>query len=75
MAVSRIRCNIQCSLNRNSRGLITDLSTQPLKPRDVAEILQQVNPDVVLLNEFDYDEDGASSFRTTTSVSQNGAAP
>jgi len=73
MAVSRNPSALpfNASLNRNSEGqLITDLSTPATaQAQNVAEILQRVNPDVVLLNEFDYDEDGttASSFRTTTS--------
>ncbi len=47
-------------LYRETEGeLIEDLST-PDDPQvqAVAEIIQRVNPDVVLLNEFDYDENG-----------------
>jgi predicted extracellular nuclease len=46
------------SLNRSHQGaLITDLST-PDDPqaKAVAQIIQHVRPDVLLLNEFDYDE-------------------
>ena len=48
------------SLNRNSAGrLIADLSTpNNLQARQVAEVLQRVRPDVVLLNEFDFDAAG-----------------
>lgn len=42
----------------------------------VAEVIQRVNPDVILLNEFDYDEAGLAISRfqqNYLSVSQNGA--
>jgi hypothetical protein len=44
------------SLNRGSAGqLVTDLSTGTnLQARTIAEIIQRVNPDVLLINEFDY---------------------
>ena len=66
------------SLNRDSAGkLIADLST-PDDPqiRNVAEIIQRTAPDVLLINEFDYDADGraASLFHLNyLTVSQNGA--
>lgn len=44
----------------------------------VAEIIQRANPDVILINEFDYDASGASLdlFRQNyLEVSQNGAPP
>ncbi len=46
-----------CSLNRNAQGqLATDLATGAnTQARQVAEILQRVRPDIVLLNEFDVD--------------------
>ncbi|HQZ68789.1 MAG TPA: endonuclease/exonuclease/phosphatase family protein [Planctomycetaceae bacterium] len=57
-----------CSLNRNTSGeLLVDLqSGTNLQARKVAKILRSVRPDIVLLNEFDYDDAGASiaSFRT-----------
>jgi 5'/3'-nucleotidase SurE len=45
------------SLNRNNTGdLINDLSTgNNAQAQAVASIIQKVNPDIVLLNEFDYD--------------------
>lgn len=45
------------SLNRNTEGqLVTDLSTPDnAQAKAVAEVIQRSNPDVVLLNEFDYD--------------------
>ncbi|MEA5583318.1 phytase [Nodularia harveyana UHCC-0300] len=44
------------SLNRNSEGqLLTDLSTPDnSQAQAVAEIIQRANPDVLLINEFDY---------------------
>ncbi len=48
------------SLNRETRGrLIADLAGgADRQARQIAAILQRVRPDVVLLNEFDYDERG-----------------
>lgn len=68
------------SLNRNSAGeLITDLSTpDDAQAKSVAEIIQRTNPDVILINEFDYDAAGTAAdlFRQNyLEVSQNGVAP
>ena len=68
------------SLNRNSPGqLVSDLSTPGnVQAKTVAEVIQRANPDVVLLNEFDYVEGGAAVdlFRTNyLEIGQNGAAP
>jgi 3-phytase len=66
------------SLNRDTAGkLIENLST-PDDPqiRNVAEIIQRTAPDVLLINEFDYDADGkaASLFHLNyLTVSQYGA--
>ena len=65
------------ALNRNSTGeLITDLSTpNNEQAKAVAEIIQRKNPDVLLLNEFDYDENGdaITNFKNNyLGVSQNG---
>lgn len=48
------------SLNRNEAGqLTTDLSvSNSSQPSAIAEIIQHVRPDVLLLNEFDYDATG-----------------
>lgn len=48
------------SLNRNSAGeLIMDLNTTDSSQiQSVAEIIQRIRPDVLLINEFDYDETG-----------------
>jgi myo-inositol-hexaphosphate 3-phosphohydrolase/phosphodiesterase/alkaline phosphatase D-like protein len=70
------------SLNRNSEGqLITDLSTpNNAQAQAVAEIIQRTNPDVLLINEFDYvtaDPTAAVHLlrQNYLEVSQNGAPP
>jgi hypothetical protein len=68
------------SLNRNDEGqLIADLST-PVNAQaaTVAEIIQRVRPEVLLINEFDFDAAGTAArlFQENyLSISQNGAAP
>jgi hypothetical protein len=68
------------SLNRNTEGqLIADLSTPAnAQARTVAEIIQRARPEVLLINEFDFDS-GSVALRlfqdNYLSVSQNGAAP
>ena len=68
------------SLNRNFDGeLVQELST-PDDPqiRNVAEIVQRVRPDVLLINEFDFVAGGEAVRlfqRNYLSVSQNGARP
>jgi len=68
------------SLNRNAPGqLVADLSTTTnAQAKTVAQIIQRVNPDIVLLNEFDYvpGNVAADLFRDIyLEVSQGGAAP
>jgi hypothetical protein len=68
------------SLNRNSDGqLVNDLSTPDnAQAKTVAEIIQRTRPDVLLINEFDFVEDGlaAELFQNNyLSMSQNGAEP
>jgi hypothetical protein len=68
------------SLNRNFAGqLIGDLSTPAnQQARNAAETIQRVRPDVLLINEFDFDPNGTALrlFQDNyLSVSQNGAAP
>jgi hypothetical protein len=68
------------SLNRNSAGqLIADLSTPGnAQAAAVAEVIQRLDPDVLLINEFDYDagHEALRLFQTNyLSVSQNGADP
>ncbi|MFO0826671.1 MAG: endonuclease/exonuclease/phosphatase family protein [Phycisphaerales bacterium] len=69
-----------CSLNRNNAGeLLVDLSTpNNAQAATVAEIVQRVAPDIVLLNEFDYypDNVAAGLFQANyLSVSHNGSTP
>jgi len=68
------------SLNRGSLGqLIADLSTpNNAQAKVIAEIVQRNRPDVLLINEFDFDSSNTalSLFQTNyLSVSQNGAQP
>ncbi len=66
------------SLNRDRAGqLIADLSRPDnIQARNVAEIIQRVRPDILLLNEFDYDaaDQSVTLFQTNyLAKSQNGA--
>jgi len=66
------------SLNRTNAGdLVTELAVPgSAQPATIAEIIQRTNPDVLLLNEFDFDPNGtaAASFQSNyLGVSQNGA--
>ncbi|MBF2066064.1 MAG: phytase [Calothrix sp. C42_A2020_038] len=70
------------SLNRNNEGdLVRDLSTpNNAQAKAVAEIIQRNNPDVLLINEFDYvAEDPLAPVRLLQqnylSIGQNGATP
>jgi hypothetical protein len=68
------------SLNRNVAGqLITDLSTPGnAQAATIAEIIQRVEPDVVLINEFDFDADHTALQlfqQNYLSVPHNGARP
>jgi hypothetical protein len=68
------------SLNRNLEGqLIADLSTPAnAQAATVAEIIQRTRPEVLLVNEFDFDPDGEALrlFQENyLSVPHNGAAP
>lgn len=68
------------SLNRNNTGeLIAHLSTPGnQQARNVAETIQRIRPDVVLINEFDFDDGGAAArlFQDNyLGVAQNGAQP
>jgi len=69
-----------CSLNRPTLGgLRTSLATpDDAQARAVAEIIQRVRPDILLLQEFDYDADGVSMAefqKNYLGVSQNGQKP
>ncbi|SDP38525.1 Endonuclease/Exonuclease/phosphatase family protein [Streptomyces sp. cf386] len=68
------------SLNRSAQGgLITDLSTPDnAQARNAAETIQRVDPDILLINEFDYDDQGRAArlfLRNYLSVGQGGAKP
>ncbi|WP_461081671.1 endonuclease/exonuclease/phosphatase family protein [Streptomyces deserti] len=68
------------SLNRSTQGaLIQDLSTPDnAQARNVAETVQRVDPDVLLINEFDYDDQGtalALFLRDYLAVGQRCARP
>jgi hypothetical protein len=68
------------SLNRSAAGqLIADLTTTTnQQARNAAETIQRVRPDVVLINEFDYDAAGQAMqlFQDNyLSVTQNGSTP
>jgi endonuclease/exonuclease/phosphatase family metal-dependent hydrolase len=77
--VSDIRvATFNASLNRAAEGeLVADLST-PDDPqaREVAEVVQRVRPDVLLVNEFDHAPAAVDLFRDNyLERGQNGAAP
>ena len=68
------------SLNRAAEGeLVADLSTpDDVQAQAVAEIIQRVQPDVLLINEFDFDAQGLAARlfqRNYLSVGHNGASP
>jgi hypothetical protein len=68
------------SLNRNTAGeLVANLSTPDnAQAKVIAEIVQRNEPDVLLINEFDFDAGNVAlnSFQTNyLGVSQNGADP
>jgi hypothetical protein len=71
------------SLNRPAAGdLVNHLSHPEVddvfrrQARNVAEVIQRARPDVLLINEFDFDPAAAELFRDNfLEVSQNGAAP
>lgn len=72
--------SFNASLNRDAGGeLLTDLSTPDnLQAQAIAETIQRNNPDVILVNEFDFDAEGnaAALFQENyLSVGQNGADP
>jgi Endonuclease/Exonuclease/phosphatase family len=77
----RVRfATFNASLNRAAAGqLIADLSTPDnLQAQNAAETIQRVRPDVLLINEFDFDAEGEAARlfqRNYLSVGHNGAAP
>jgi endonuclease/exonuclease/phosphatase family metal-dependent hydrolase len=79
--VAKVRfATFNVSLYRQSAGeLQQELALgQSLQPAKIAEIIQRLRPDVLLLNEFDFDETGVSlkSFQKNyLGVSQRGQDP
>jgi hypothetical protein len=68
------------SLNRAAEGeLVADLSTpDDIQAQAVAEVIQRVRPDVLLINEFDFDAQGLAARlfqRNYLSVGHHGASP
>jgi hypothetical protein len=71
------------SLNRAAPGQLVEHLSNPgvddvfrRQARNVAEVIQRERPDVLLINEFDFDPRAADLFRENfLEVSQNGAAP
>jgi hypothetical protein len=62
--VSTVRfATFNASLNRfNAGDLVTELATPgSAQPDTVAEIIQRVRPDVLLINEFDFDHGGVAA--------------
>ncbi|WP_211096876.1 endonuclease/exonuclease/phosphatase family protein [Arthrobacter echini] len=67
-------------LSRSTAGELTEdlTGTGSAQARAIAEVIQTVRPDVVLLNDFDYDPDAASAalfHRNYLRVGQNGRTP
>jgi 3-phytase len=66
------------SLNRGAAGALrADLSTPAnVQAGTIAEIVQRTRPDVLLINEFDFDPEAARLFQDNyLSVGRNGAKP
>ena len=66
------------SLNRSNEGdLVRDLSNPDnVQAKVIAEIIQRARPDVLLINEFDFDPEAVELFHDNyLEVSQNGAEP
>ena len=68
------------SLNRSKSGKLQQDLESPSDPqaRRIAEIIQHVQPDVLLINEFDFDPNGTAADRFQENyleISQNGKQP
>jgi Endonuclease/Exonuclease/phosphatase family len=62
--INKVRfATFNASLNRDSAGKLIEDLTSPSDPQaqNVAEIIQRAAPDVLLINEFDYDSDGRAA--------------
>lgn len=64
------------SLNRSNAGdLATELASPgSAQPDVIAEIIQRVRPDVLLINEFDFDEGALADFQTNYLEVSHGSA-
>jgi len=62
---------------RNEGDLLRELSNgESSQPRVVAAVLQKIRPDLLLINEFDYDPEAPGLFRKNyLEISQRGGAP
>ncbi|NIS02397.1 MAG: endonuclease/exonuclease/phosphatase family protein, partial [Gemmatimonadetes bacterium] len=70
--------SFNASLNRFSDGALGAELAAPGSPQPdaVAEIIQRTRPDVLLINEFDYDPAALADFQTNyLSVAHGDAAP
>src|SRR5690606_5908222 len=78
-AASAVRfATFNASLNRDAEGALAAELAVPgsAQPAAVAEIIQNARPEVLLINEFDYDPAALDLFRENyLEVSQNGADP
>ena len=83
-AQSTVRfATFNASLNRSAEGLLVEHLSNPnvddvfrRQAKNVAEVVQRVRPDVLLINEFDFDPAAVGLFHDNfLQVSQNGAAP
>ncbi|WP_438764336.1 esterase-like activity of phytase family protein [Kushneria sp. TE3] len=64
------------ALNRDSAGALhDDLISGDAQARDIAAVIQQSRPDVLLINEFDYDPAAAELFREHYLGTSQGDAP
>lgn len=68
------------ALSRDEAGGLSRALSTPddAQARAVAEIIQRVDPDVLLINEFDYDRSGRTAalfVENYLAIGQNGAAP
>jgi len=67
-----------CLYRSAAGGLCTDLLAGDAQARVIAEIVQRVRPDVLLINEFDYDPNGQAATvfeKNYLNVGQNGQSP
>ena len=64
------------SLNRNNAGDLASELASPGSPQPdvIAEIIQRVRPDVLLINEFDFDVDALADFQANYLEVQHGTA-